>query len=181
MPKRPITVKLKSELLCRKCGAAWKYTGDTISTSCPYCGAFKDARDRTGYKSPNHNQRKGNLIDWYSERENRLARGAKHRALLRKRVFFRICNSIIPSCVRCGCNDPRFLEINHKNGGGAREVRKANSRSNASNRFYYDIASGVRSTDDLELLCKPCNAIHALEMRFGPLPMHVIWSGYSKD
>ena len=42
-------------------------------------------------------------------------------------------------------------------------------------QLYHDIASGKRKTDDLELLCKPCNAIHYLELKFGKLPMRVIW------
>jgi len=45
-----------------------------------------------------------------------------------------------------------------------------------SMRFYFDIASGKRKTDDLELLCKPCNAIHCLELKHGPLPMKVVWN-----
>jgi hypothetical protein len=61
-----------------------------------------------------------------------------------------------------------MLEINHKNGGGAREVKQGN-------RFNCDIISGRRSIDDLEILCKPCNAVHYLELKYGPLPFCVKW------
>jgi len=30
---------------------------------------------------------------------------------------------------------------------------------------------------ELELLCKPCNAVHALELKHGHLPFRVIWEG----
>ena len=174
MPKRGASVKLKSELLCRKCGASWTYTGISVATTCPYCGASKDARDRTGIGATYKNaaKRKESMIEWNSL-ENQRARGAKYRVLVRKRVFFRISGSITPQCVRCGCDDTRLLEINHKNGGGGKEMQKGKK----SFRFYLDIANGIRTTDDLELLCRPCNAIHALELRFGQLPMKVVWLG----
>jgi hypothetical protein len=174
--RKPVNAKLKSELTCRNCGASWKYSGGSIKAACPYCGEFADARDRKEEAkryAENHPERMERLKALKSDKKVEQAMGAEARALLRKRVFFRICGSISPSCVRCGCDDPRLLEINHKEGGGTRETQKGKY----SQRFYFDIARGKRSTDDLELLCKPCNAIHALEMRFGPLPMKVVWLG----
>jgi hypothetical protein len=176
---RPIAIKLKSELLCRKCGASWSYSGSSVITQCPYCGATKDARDRTGAGASHKNavQRKKSMIAWSEQPENRRARGTKYRILTRKRVFFKVSGSISPVCVRCGCDDTRLLEINHKNGGGAKEMQNGKG----STRFYLDIANGTRDTDDLELLCKPCNAIHALELKYGQLPMRVVWSGQQTD
>lgn len=169
-----VTVRLKAELSCRKCGGFWSHKAGTIATECPFCGAFKDARDRTGQGrgSLKSLERKAKLEEWYADPENRKKRGQKQRELLRKKVFFRICGSIAPKCARCTCDDFRLLEVNHKNGGGNREMQSGKF----STRFYYDIASGKRSVDDLELLCKPCNAIHALELKYGPLPMRVVWS-----
>jgi hypothetical protein len=37
-----------------------------------------------------------------------------------------------------------------------------------------------RDTADLELLCRPCNAIHYLESKYGPLPLRVVWEGGQK-
>lgn len=161
---------LRSEVTCRGCGAAWKPTGDRISGHCPYCGKYKDFRIRKA--EPDLAERKKSLVEWSSSESNRKARASLHRVLLRKRVFFRITGSIQPRCVRCGCDDARLLEINHKNGGGGQETQKGKFTT----RFYYDIANGYRRTDDLELLCKACNAIHALEMKYGSLPMKVVWS-----
>lgn len=165
--------RLKGELVCRKCGAFWKYTGTTNNTNCPYCGASKDARDRSASakKSPRAAQRLDSLVDWSSVKENSRKSNRASVILIRKRVFFRICGSIHPKCVRCGCDDSRLLEINHKNGGGNLELQKGKR----SNQFYRAIAKGLRPTDDLELLCKPCNAVHALELKFGPLPFRMTW------
>ena len=49
------------------------------------------------------------------------------------------------------------------------------SKGKASNKFVNDIFMGRRAVDDLNLLCKVCNALHALEMRFGKLPIKVIY------
>lgn len=178
MPKRGYSGPLKSELVCRKCGANWTYTEKAVKAICPYCGAAKDARDRSAEYAqyPNAEARKQAMAVWSKDVANRRARGAARRALLRKRVLFRISGSITPACVRCGCNDVRLLEINHKNGGGNQE----NQKGKFASKFMHDIATGKRPVDDLEILCKPCNAIHALELRFGPIPMRVVWEGPSQ-
>ena len=70
-------------------------------------------------------------------------------------------------CVRCGCDDIRLLEINHKNGGGRLDNRNIIQR----------IRTKERKTDDLELLCRPCNAIHFIEKKFGEkFPLKVVWN-----
>lgn len=75
-------------------------------------------------------------------------------------------------CTRCGCDDYRLLEINHINGGGAIEYKKFNYRLTQA------IASGKRNINGLELLCKPCNGIHALELKYKEeIPLMVIWHG----
>ena len=76
-------------------------------------------------------------------------------------------NNIV--CVRCGCNDIRLLEINHKNGGGCKELKNGER----VHQFYQSILKGERKTDDLELLCKVCNSWHALELKYGKLPYNI--------
>lgn len=82
----------------------------------------------------------------------------------RYKALCMIARSDKPCCVRCGCDDERFLEINHKNGGGNKEHK---SRDNIERV----IVNGNRSVEDLEILCRPCNAIHALELRYGSVPL----------
>jgi len=69
-----------------------------------------------------------------------------------------------------GCDRSELLEINHKEGGGGKELR------GTGHKFYREIAKLRRAVDDLELLCRPCNAIHYLELKYGPLPFRVVWS-----
>lgn len=73
-------------------------------------------------------------------------------------------------CAECGCDDERLLEINHKDGGGGKEIRETTSQ-----KFYRDIARLVRPCDDLNLLCRVCNAAHYLESKYGDLPFLILW------
>lgn len=59
-------------------------------------------------------------------------------------------------CAKCGCDEIGFLEINHIEGGGSKEIR-ANKAS-----LTDKILSGERSTVGLNVLCRVCNAIDFL-------------------
>jgi len=97
---------------------------------------------------------------------------------MRRRAFFKICRSVTPKCVRCGCDDFRLLEINHKI-ACSEDARERRTRSGQN--ICKCIVNGSRTVDDLELLCRPCNAIHYLEHKLGgPLPIKVIWRGGEK-
>ena len=76
-----------------------------------------------------------------------------------------------PICNRCGCSDTRLLEINHINGGGSQENKHGSGVTN----FLNDIYNGKRKTDDLEILCRVCNARHYLELKYGKLPYKIIF------
>lgn len=58
-------------------------------------------------------------------------------------------------CVRCGVDDYRVLQVNHRQGRG-REERAPQS-------LYRDIVMGRRTTDDLELRCANCNILYEYE------------------
>jgi len=88
---------------------------------------------------------------------------------LRRRLKVLRCVSDSLVCVRCGCDRTELLEINHKNGGGRQEMK------NGSSKFHAAILKGTRSVDDLELLCKVCNTLHYVEMKYGPLPYTLTW------
>lgn len=76
-------------------------------------------------------------------------------------------------CARCGCDKIEFLEVNHQNGGGAQEYKHGGNNK----KMYAMIVSGERGTEDLNILCKPCNNLHYLELKFGPQPYEIIWKG----
>jgi hypothetical protein len=100
---------------------------------------------------------------------------ARTRARRRLRMLTLIAGGP-PRCARCGCDDLRFLEANHKNGGGGDE-RYIKAPGGARLPRGYDmqnaILNGTRRVDDLEVLCRPCNAIHWLELKHGPVPLAV--------
>jgi hypothetical protein len=62
-------------------------------------------------------------------------------------------------CVRCGCDELDFLEFNHTEGGGCKDWRKNKGVA------MMDRVIGGRDTEDLEILCRICNALHYLESK----------------
>jgi len=166
----------KKELYCRGCGAYWKNISSSYRVRCPYCGKTKDARIRPvyAYDPAKRAERLRKLKIW--AKENAKAKHDKDESLLRKRVFFLVSGGPNAKCVRCGCDDWRVLEVNHKNGGGNRE----HETGRYARALYHDIMQRRRTTEDLEILCRPCNAIHYLEMKFGPLPIRVVWDAVAR-
>ena len=165
---------LAKKLTCGKCRFAWLYDGaDGIVTHCPLCGHKKDARNRKvkmkgyGADRPERLQR---LTGWLKENKQRHSQETADRT--KRTVFAVISKSLHPCCTGCGCDDVRLLEVNHKNGGGGKEIQYYKN----SQAFYRDIAMLRRPVDDLELLCRVCNAKHYLELKYGPLPLEVRWT-----
>ena len=175
--RRKTKYPLKDRVICKKCKTVF-YPDLTIKRGnrpCPHCGVTIDIRDKRGWfkeyctKYPEKAAlRKKAMIEW--DQEHRRDRAKKNRELIR-RVIFNIISNNNPVCENCGCNDLNLLEINHKNGGGTKESHKGKS----SNQFYLDIYKGRRKTDDLNLLCKVCNALHYLELKNGKLPFVISW------
>ena len=60
-----------------------------------------------------------------------------------------------PVCVRCGFNDIRALQIDHKNGGGVRETRKI---GNFPMTLKY-LKNPKSAKEKLQILCANCNWI----------------------
>ena len=167
---------VRKHLYCRGCGASWENQATTYRVRCSVCGKTKDARIREPYPSDpkKRAQRLAKLKEWV--KQNKKAKHDKDESLLKKRVFFLVSGGPNAKCARCGCDDWRLLEVNHKNGGGLRE----HEAGRYARAFYHDIMQRRRGTEDLEILCRPCNAIHYLEMKFGPLPMRVAWGAVAK-
>jgi len=75
-------------------------------------------------------------------------------------------------CAMCGCDDTRFLEVNHINGGGMKEHRK---RGDGNRNMILVIRSGKRGTENLNLLCRACNSLDHLERVHGKTGLRVVW------
>lgn len=73
-------------------------------------------------------------------------------------------------CERCHCDDSRCVEMNHINGGGRQDLMYRT-------HTYRDINNGTRTLDDLNLLCRPHNAVDYLERKYPELvgKFHISW------
>jgi len=75
-------------------------------------------------------------------------------------------------CAMCGCDDTRFLEVNHIDGGGRKEQSKLR---NEHQNMILLIHHGKRGLEDLNLLCRACNSIDHLERVYGHTSLRVVW------
>ena len=86
----------------------------------------------------------------------------KRHKIRRREVFTKLSkrdsNINKPTCVRCGCDDYKILEINHKNGGGRREYAQYRGYN-----FIRMIHQGKLDQAQYEVTCKICNAAHYAE------------------
>jgi len=79
-------------------------------------------------------------------------------------------------CAMCGCDDTRFLEVNHIKGGGVKErIAYRNEKHNESHNMILLIHNGKRGLEDLNLLCRACNGIDHLEREYGHTGLRVVW------
>ena len=76
-------------------------------------------------------------------------------------------------CANCGCDEPRFLEVNHINGGGGQENKKRGKK--VTRNMILLIHTGKRGLEDLNLLCKVCNQLDHLERVHGHTGLRVVW------
>jgi predicted RNA-binding Zn-ribbon protein involved in translation (DUF1610 family) len=156
LAKRGLHYALKSKLKCRRCGWVWMRTIDRISQPCPKCGGIVEARQC---------RRAKNIV---ALKKFLQAHPRDHRAVYameRKSILSLVGKGII-KCANCSCDRPELLEVNHINGGGGKEHR-------LNKAYLRDVLMLRRKTDDLELRCRVCNALHALELRFGKLPFRI--------
>lgn len=167
------TTLVRDRVICRKCFRYHENLDKKTTIWCESCSRWLDAKyrpfDPSTAKDPEKAAARLAAMKAY-DREHKLSRAAKSRERIRLTNFNRVSNNN-PVCENCGCNDLRILEINHINGGGTKEREGGKS----SNQFATDIYMGRRGVDDLNLLCKVCNALHYLEMKFGKLPIKVTY------
>lgn len=152
---------IKAVVSCKGCLWTWRPTTGFGHEACPKCGKVKSVRQRT--HAPNLKA----VNEW---RRHRPGYATEKDREYRQRAVLLVGGGVV-SCVRCGCDRPELLEINHINGGGGKELKRS------GHKFYRDIALLKRATDDLELLCRPCNSVHYLELKHGDLPFRVVWEG----
>ncbi len=154
---REISSQLKTVLHCRSCGWSWRRATERTTESCPRCNKITGCRIRKLIRSG------------FTNRANFKRKSAKEiYSAFRKRVLLIVGDGVV-KCAWCGCDNPALLEVNHKSGGGAKEIRECGG----STKLYWKIINRTRPIDDLNPLCKVCNAVHALELKHGKLPFVV--------
>lgn len=158
--KGEIETKLRDVLRCPACCWVWRRETETLLVPCPRCGKIKDCRRRKFKDKRPSDPKKLRMLNDNPDHKKRYAK-------IRRSVLLLVGRGN-PTCVNCGCDRPEFLEVNHVNGGGAKEVHKI-----TAGKFYQQIIKLERAVDDLNLLCKVCNALHALELKYGKLPYEV--------
>jgi hypothetical protein len=97
----------------------------------------------------------------YLQRPEYKEKGRFYRRNVRIRAM-KIIGKGVVKCSRCGCDNVDLVEINHKKGGGKKELGRKNSVL-----FYFDIIYRRRKINDLNLLCKVCNWAHYVKLRYG--------------
>ena len=153
---------IRAVALCRQCQWTWRPITGFAYERCPRCEKIRDVRQRS------HTPNMPSLKAWKAPRN----RATEAERRYRQRAVLLVGRGAM-ACVRCGCDDIRCLEINHKNGGGGKEHAEIRAKGRSLHRL---IAQMKRAVDDLELLCRPCNAVHFLEMKLGTtLPFRIAW------
>ena len=85
-----------------------------------------------------------------------------YRDNLRKKAMDVIGGQI---CVNCDCPVFKILEINHKNGGGVKQLR--GEYKGRTMQFHRDIISGKLPRKDFDVRCRVCNAEHYVRELLG--------------
>lgn len=152
---------LKGVVSCRGCDWTWKPYSGRSNEPCPQCQRVRRVTVR------NYEARK-NVAAISDFRKANPGYSSEWERRYRRRAVMLVGRGAV-ACVQCGCDRPEMLEINHINGGGGLELK------GSGHKMYRDIARMIRPVDDLNLLCRPCNAVHYLELKFGPLPFKIMW------
>jgi len=110
----------------------------------------------------------------HEHKEERKKYYSKYYQDIRLKVLSRVNPEM--KCAMCGCEDIRFLDVNHIKGGGNKERKLLSKDDNyVSQNMILLIHNNKRGIEDLNLLCKACNAIDHLEREFGKTGLKVVW------
>lgn len=118
---------------------------------------FRDRRRGDARKSASINSALGYVRMWHIQNPMQSPGTLEKR---QRRIKYLLMISPDVKCANCGCDIYDLLEVNHKAGGGGKEsitYRLAGSNLQAQ------VMMGKRTTDDLEICCRVCNALHYIE------------------
>ncbi len=116
------------------------------------------------YYIQHRNQRVEAARNYRTKHPERLVEcSVKHYRALKIKVLNMIGGA---ECVNCGTKDIRILEVNHINGGGAKEASEYRKRGT---NLYTELAYGRRTTAGLNVLCRVCNALDHVKRKYPDL------------
>lgn len=140
--------------------------------TCQMCKMWSRERARD-YRQKNPEKLRLRETVWRNTHRDRwraiMRRTNKNRRIETLRIIIagglaHITGTEIIKCTTCECTDIDFLEINHKRGYG-REIMDAYPGGRM--KYSTAIRQGKIGVSDLNILCRPCNAIDHL-MRLYP-------------
>ncbi len=149
----------------------------------------KRANDRA-YREKNKEKLKKQSHEYYlKHREETIQRTTKYAidnkeerklwyAEYYQKIRLKVLAKVDPDmkCAMCGCEDTRFLEVNHVKGGGRKEQKGYLEKDyDLGHNMILLIHNGKRGIEDLNLLCRACNSIDHLERQFGKTGLKVVW------
>ena len=121
------------------------------------------------WRKRNPKKAKAAISNWKQANKERISKTEKERY---QNLRYKALEKIGPLvCNNCGCDLYNLLEINHMNGNGCKERKEKQTA-----KFYSDIINEIRTTEDLNILCRPCNNTHYLETKYGKLPYEITWN-----
>jgi len=94
--------------------------------------------------------------------------GHKYRLqmkLRRRKIKDGILSLLGNKCIKCGFDDRRVLQIDHKDGGGLKHMRTFSCEL----QYYIAVLNELKEgSQDYQLLCANCNWIKRYEEKEGP-------------
>lgn len=82
-------------------------------------------------------------------------------------------------CEHCGMNIFELLDVNHKEGGGNKEVKQCRTRNGKVKKDYMlvllmNFRKGKENKDRFNILCKSCNYAYRLLLEGNPTPWNLL-------
>lgn len=166
---RPFSDFYKSKATKSGLNCWCKYCSKAAQIKCYAENGEKYKKRNSLWKKDNYEKARDTTQRWKKKNRKRVIEANKTRHYnLRFKALKKISNSLC--CENCGCDKYELLEINHIKGNGNKE-----RKGTQSGRFYMDIAKMENPTKHFNILCRPCNHIHYLEMLHGKLPYEIKW------
>ncbi len=129
------------------------------------------AKPRPGESLEAFRERQAKYVQKWRQANPEKERLARKRAYdnRKRKGFDRVGGAI---CRNCGCTELHALEFNHKNGNGCKDHRESGGRAMVDR-----VLTDSRNTDDLEVLCRICNALDHIERKLPHVQgkFKVIW------